>query len=74
MVSQGEFAAIEVKQNVSQRYAVRYLSMFNKTAVCSEKVRITMSSTSPIVVAYDLGKLGEIKYYLAPRKADEDES
>ena len=61
---------VEVKKEVKQSYAVRYLNMFNKAAPCSREVRIILSGSAPITIAYDLGTLGEIKYYLAPKKSD----
>ncbi len=69
VISESESTKFEVKQDVKQAYAVRYLNMFNKAAVCSDTVKIRVSAAAPIVVTYELGALGEIKYYLAPKKA-----
>ncbi len=62
----------DIKHEVKQSYAMRYLNLFNKAAPCSNEVKIVLSESHPIVVNYDLGALGEIKYYLAPKKSEEE--
>lgn len=64
---------IKIKNTLKQSYAMRYLNMFNKAATCSSEVRMTLTEGAPIVLNYDLGTLGEIKFYLAPKKTSEAE-
>ena len=63
---------LDVKSELKQSFAMRYLNLFNKAAPCSNEVRIILSESAPIVINYDLGVLGEIKYYLAPKKSTEE--
>ena len=64
---------INVKNTLKQSYGMRYLNMFNKTATCSNEVKLKLAEGAPITLIYDLGTLGEVKYYLAPKKSDEAE-
>jgi len=64
---------IKVKNTLKQSYGMRYLNMFNKTATCSNEVKLKLIEGDPIILIYDLGTLGQVKYYLAPKKNDEVE-
>eukprot|EP00826_Nyctotherus_ovalis_P010228 TRINITY_DN12717_c0_g1_i3.p1 TRINITY_DN12717_c0_g1~~TRINITY_DN12717_c0_g1_i3.p1 ORF type:complete len:294 (-),score=68.58 TRINITY_DN12717_c0_g1_i3:171-1052(-) len=64
---------IKVKNTLRQSYAMRYLNMFNKAATCSTEMKMTLKEGAPMVLNYDLGTMGEIKFYLAPKKTSEVE-
>lgn len=61
---------IEVLENVSCSYAMRYLSMFNKASSLSEQVIMCSAEDKPLILHFQF-EMGEIKYYLAP-KVQED--
>lgn len=52
-------------------FALRYLNLFNKAYNLSNSVRIQMASETPLVVEYEIDKLGSLKYYLAPKISDQ---
>jgi len=53
-------------------FAVRYLNMFTKAANLASQVSLSMSPDVPLVVEYDIGDIGCMRYYLAPKIDDED--
>jgi len=52
-------------------FALRYLNLFNKANVLSPDVKIMMACDTPLVVQYTVENLGVLKYYLAPKIADQ---
>ena len=52
---QGERVELEVDEPVSLSFSIRYLNLFNKAATLSEKVILSMSPQTPLVVEYKLG-------------------
>jgi len=54
-------------------FALRYLNLFNKAATLSSQVSLKMSNETPLVIEYEIPKLGFIRFYLAP-KINEDEN
>ena len=65
-----ERTLMTVTQNVKTAYALRYLVLFNKASTLGEAVKLEMSAEVPMKVTYDFD-LGTIKYFLAPKVADE---
>ena len=63
---------IEINSYVTQSFAIRYLNMFNKATACSEVVVLTIIDGSPIMLSYDMGLLGGLIYYLAPKKPSDE--
>ena len=55
---------------IALSFALRYLNMFNKANVLSNQVKIMMTPENPLVVVYEVDKLGELKFYLAPKIND----
>ena len=51
---------------------LRYLNMFTKASCLSSQVSLSMSPDVPLVVEYNIGEIGQVKYYLAPKIEDED--
>ena len=62
---------IEVTEPCEQQFAIRYLNMFNKAAPLSTHTRLCLHQEQPLVVEYEIGNLGVLKYYLAPKINDE---
>lgn len=66
-----EHLSINVSDAVKQLFAVRYLSQFAKTSGISDQVGIFMSEGTPLYVTYDMGSIGSVGYYLAPKIEDD---
>jgi len=67
-----EAVVIAVEEPVTLTFAVRYLNMFTKAATLASQVSLSMSPDVPLVVEYNIGELGCMRYYLAPKIDDED--
>jgi len=67
-----EAVVIAVEEPVTLTFAVRYLNMFTKAATLASQVSLSMSPDVPLVVEYDMGDVGCMRYYLAPKIDDED--
>lgn len=65
--------AIEMREPVTQTYAMRFLIFFTKASCLSDQVQLSISHNVPLVVEYKIGDEGYIRYYLAPKIDDEDE-
>jgi proliferating cell nuclear antigen len=57
--------------DVGGMFAVRYLLTFTKATKLCESVEIYMSEGVPLFVNYDMGELGAVGYYLAPKIEEE---
>jgi len=62
---------INLQENVSQTFALRYLNFFTKATPLSGTVTLSMSKDIPLVVEYQIASMGYIRFYLAP-KIEED--
>jgi len=67
-----ESVTIEMQEPVSLAFACRYLNMFTKASCLSNQVCLSMSPEVPLVVEYNIGEIGHVRYYLAPKIEDED--
>jgi len=67
-----EAVTIEMQEPVTLAFACRYLNMFTKASVLSSQVCLSMSPEVPLVVEYNIGEIGHVRYYLAPKIEDED--
>jgi proliferating cell nuclear antigen len=63
---------LEVESPVGQRFSLRYLNLFSKAATLSPWVNLQMKSETPITVKFEIEKLGELKFYLAPKISEEE--
>jgi proliferating cell nuclear antigen len=61
-----------VGNDVEMSFALRYLHLFSKAAPLSPTVTISMIDSQPMVVKYQIGGLGELSFYLAPKMEDEE--
>lgn len=69
--SDDEFTKICVDEPVNLAFALRYLNIFTKATQLTDRVVLHLSSEYPLMTEYSLGNLGNLKYYLAPRVAEE---
>merc|ERR1711998_598936 len=63
---------IELQEPVSLTFALRYLNFFTKATPMSESVTLSLSKEVPLAVEYQIGEMGHLRYYLAPKVDDED--
>jgi proliferating cell nuclear antigen len=53
-------------------FALRYLNMFAKASCLGQQVTLYISKEYPLLAEYKLAELGVLKYYLAPRIAEDE--
>ncbi len=53
-------------------FSLKYLTNFSKAASLSNRVTLSMSADTPLLVEYKIEDMGYLRYYLAP-KIGEDE-
>ena len=63
---------VKVQEDVCLDFALRYLNMFTKASTLSQQVILSLHLEIPLMVEYQLTDLGTLKFYLAPRIADEN--
>ena len=66
-----EQVLIDVDEPVSNSFSLTFLNSFNKASALSEQVNLSFSGDTPLVVEYNIGNLGKLKFYLAPKINDE---
>jgi proliferating cell nuclear antigen len=71
-VEKGEQTLIDLQEPVSLTFALRYLNFFTKATPMSETVTLSLSKEVPLAVEYQIGEMGHLRYYLAPKVDDED--
>lgn len=62
----------EDDRRVKMAFAVSYLNQFAKTSGISEQVGFFMSDGMPLYITYDMGEIGSVGYYLAPKIMGDD--
>jgi len=65
---------IDMKEPVLLTFALRYLNNFAKATPLSSTVQVFLTKDLPVQVNYNIQDLGYVKYYLAPKIEDEDET
>jgi len=63
---------IDLQEPCAQSFAIKYLESFCKATPLSSTVTLKMHDESPLVVEYEVGDMGYIRYYLAPKIDDEE--
>jgi len=63
--------SIEISEVVEQQFACRYLNLFTKAAALSSQVKIFLSAEVPLMMEFSVGKIGHLRFYLAPKIEDE---
>lgn len=66
-----EKLTMRVSEPLSMAFALRYLNLFNKASCLTDEVGISLSADIPIMLQFGFD-IGELKYYLAPKIADEN--
>ena len=57
-----EAVNIEMQEPVTLTFACRYLNMFTKASCFAAQVSLSMSPDMPLVVEYNIGEIGHIRY------------
>jgi len=65
---------IEMQEAVSLTFALRYLNSFTKATPLSPQVQLSLSADVPLVVEYKIEDMGQVRFYLAPKIDDSEES
>ena len=63
---------IELTQAVKLTFSLKYLSNFAKAAPLSAEVKLSMSKEFPLLCEFAF-ETGHVRYYLAPKLAEDDE-
>jgi len=63
--------SIEISEVVEQQFACRYLNLFTKAAALSSQVKISLSAEVPLMMEFSVGKIGHLRFYLAPKIEDD---
>jgi len=63
---------IEIQEPITLMFASKYLKMFTKASCLATQVSLSMAPDVPLVVGYNIGEIGHIRYYLAPKIEDDD--
>ncbi|OWF52628.1 proliferating cell nuclear antigen-like [Mizuhopecten yessoensis] len=69
-----ENVTIEMNDAVTLTFALRYLNFFTKATALSPQVTLSMSQDVPLVVEYKIADMGYLRFYLAPKIEDQEES
>ncbi|XP_064607637.1 proliferating cell nuclear antigen-like [Liolophura sinensis] len=65
---------VELNQACSLTFALQYLNHFAKATPLSPQVTLSLSEDMPLVCEYKIGDLGHIRYYLAPKIEDDEQT
>jgi proliferating cell nuclear antigen len=63
---------IEMSDEVSLTFALRYLNYFTKASTLSSQVTLRLTDESPLMVEYLIDDLGHLRFYLAPKIDNEE--
>ena len=69
-----EAVTIDMQEPVKQAFSARYLNNFVKATPLCNQVQLSLSNDVPLVCEYKISEIGHIRYYLAPKIEDEEES
>jgi len=69
---EGANTQIDLREDVTLTFALRYLNFFTKATALSNYVSLSLSTEVPLVVEYSVEDLGYVRYYLAPKIEDEN--
>lgn len=62
---------IDVDESVSNSFSLTFLNSFTKATSLCEGVNLYLSEGTPLVVDYQIGDFGSLKYYLAPKLSED---
>jgi len=63
--------SVDINDPVKLQFAAKYLNLFMKAATLSTRVTLCMSSDIPLKLEFKVGKIGALRYYLAPKIEDD---
>uniref|UniRef100_A0A915PHM1 DNA sliding clamp PCNA n=1 Tax=Setaria digitata TaxID=48799 RepID=A0A915PHM1_9BILA len=64
--------SVDVKEPVTVNFSIKYMNHFTKATGLSDRVRLSLCNSVPVVVEYGLSENGHLRFYLAPKIDDED--
>ncbi|VDO38956.1 unnamed protein product [Brugia timori] len=64
--------SVDVKEPVTVNFSIKYMNHFTKATGLSDRVRLSLCNSVPVVVEYGLSESGHLRFYLAPKIDDED--
>lgn len=59
--------AIEMDEELTLSFALRYFNMFAKGGQLADRVKIYLARDSPCMIEYTINNMGSLRYYLAPK-------
>lgn len=62
---------VESENSLELSFSLKYLNKFIKGASICKIVKLQFSKKLPMLIKYDFGQLGTLKFYLAPRYSDD---
>lgn len=65
---------VNVAEPIKRELLLKYVNAVGKVAPLAETVKIYMGESTPILFEFTLGELGYMKYYIAPREEENEES
>eukprot|EP01130_Rhizamoeba_saxonica_P011288 TRINITY_DN4684_c0_g2_i1.p2 TRINITY_DN4684_c0_g2~~TRINITY_DN4684_c0_g2_i1.p2 ORF type:complete len:266 (+),score=74.05 TRINITY_DN4684_c0_g2_i1:49-846(+) len=65
---------IDNNSDLTQRFSLIYLNYFTKATPLAKTVGLTLSTTIPLRVEYEIAPIGFIRYYLAPKFEEDEDS
>ncbi|XP_068223783.1 proliferating cell nuclear antigen-like [Palaemon carinicauda] len=65
---------VEVQEPIKMTFSCRYLNFFTKATAFSLRVSLFVSLNMPMVVEYSIEGIGNIRYFLAPKIEEENNS
>jgi proliferating cell nuclear antigen len=71
--TEDDSVSISLNSPIEETFALRYLNLVTKATPLSKSVTLSLNSSLPLVIEYNLPSLGGLSFYLAPRIGDEDE-
>lgn len=65
--------SIEMTEAVVLTFASRFMCFFTKATALSQRVTLSMTKDSPLMVEYKIGESGHLRFFLAPKIEDDGE-
>jgi proliferating cell nuclear antigen len=69
-----EQVSVELNQPVTLTFSTRYLVSFSKATPLAPSVTLSLKAETPLVVEYRISDVGHLRYYLAPKIGDDEET
>ncbi|KAL6193863.1 hypothetical protein ACLB2K_034947 [Fragaria x ananassa] len=69
-----EAIIIEMTEPVTLRFGLRYINSITKASTLSNTVTISLHSQLPLAIEYKIAEMGYIRFYMAPRVEDDEET